>query len=124
MKIERAIEILNPEHREAYDDLEEVNEACRMGMLALRIIQAIEENETGRFLPAELRGAAETMRRGINSPAQRATINRAAHVLEAIVNIYRGAAPGREAPRCTADTCIITYPDDDMTRRSGLLEEE
>lgn len=44
MTIERAIEILNPEHRENYvcmdrekfiKWLEEVNEACRMGMEAL-----------------------------------------------------------------------------------------
>ena len=35
MTIERAIEILNPEHREHYDSLEPVNEACRMGMEAL-----------------------------------------------------------------------------------------
>ncbi len=36
MKIDRAIEILDPEHREHYDGLEEVNEACRMGMEILR----------------------------------------------------------------------------------------
>ena len=36
MKIERAIEILNPEHRENYDGMDEVNEACRMGMEALK----------------------------------------------------------------------------------------
>jgi len=35
MKIERAIEILNPEHREHYESIEPVNEACRMGMIAL-----------------------------------------------------------------------------------------
>lgn len=35
MTIARAIEILNPEHREAYNGLDEVNEACRMGMEAL-----------------------------------------------------------------------------------------
>lgn len=35
MTIDRAIEILNPEHREHYDGMEEVNEACRMGMEAL-----------------------------------------------------------------------------------------
>lgn len=36
MTIDRAIEILNPEHREHYDGLDEVNEACRMGMEALK----------------------------------------------------------------------------------------
>ena len=35
MTIERAIEILNPEHREHYDSIEIVEEACRMGMNAL-----------------------------------------------------------------------------------------
>lgn len=35
MTIERAIEILDPEHREHYDSIETVNEACRMGMAAL-----------------------------------------------------------------------------------------
>lgn len=36
MTIDRAIEILNPEHREHYDGMDEVNEACRMGMEAQR----------------------------------------------------------------------------------------
>lgn len=36
MKIERAIEILDPEHREWYESIEPVNEACRMGMDALK----------------------------------------------------------------------------------------
>ena len=35
MKIERAIEILDPEHREQYESIEPVNEACRIGMEAL-----------------------------------------------------------------------------------------
>lgn len=35
MTIDRAIEILDPGHRENYDGLDEVNEACRMGMEAL-----------------------------------------------------------------------------------------
>lgn len=35
VKIERAIEILNPEHREHYESLVPVNTACRMGMEAL-----------------------------------------------------------------------------------------
>lgn len=29
MAIDRAIEILDPEHREHYDGMDEVNEACR-----------------------------------------------------------------------------------------------
>ena len=34
--IERAIEILDPTHREHYDSIEPVDEACRMGMEALK----------------------------------------------------------------------------------------
>lgn len=36
MTIERAIEILNPEHREHCDTLGTVNDACRIGMIALK----------------------------------------------------------------------------------------
>ena len=35
MTIDRAIEILDPEHREHYESIEPVMEACRMGMEAL-----------------------------------------------------------------------------------------
>ena len=45
MTIDRAIEILNPEHRENYKDLEEVNEACRMGMAALERTRRIPCSE-------------------------------------------------------------------------------
>lgn len=36
MTNERAIEILNPEHREHYDNIETVNEACRIGIRAIK----------------------------------------------------------------------------------------
>lgn len=36
ISIERAIEILDPEHREHYESIDPVNEACRMGMEALK----------------------------------------------------------------------------------------
>lgn len=45
MKIDRAIEILNPEHRENYDGMDEVNEACRMGMEALERMRWIPCSE-------------------------------------------------------------------------------
>lgn len=35
ISIERAMEILDPTHRERYDSIDPVNEACRMGMDAL-----------------------------------------------------------------------------------------
>ena len=46
MKVERAIEILNPEHREHYESIDPVNEACRMGMEAL---------ERARWIPCSER---------------------------------------------------------------------
>lgn len=51
MIIDRAIEILNPEHREHYKNLDEVNEACRMGMKALERQRWIPCSER---LPEEL----------------------------------------------------------------------
>lgn len=39
MTIDRAIEILNPEHREQFESVDPVNEACRMGMEALKRTQ-------------------------------------------------------------------------------------
>lgn len=36
MTYERAAEILDPDHREAYDSIEPVITACKMGMEALR----------------------------------------------------------------------------------------
>ena len=56
MTPERAIEILNPEHREHYDSIETVNEACRMGMVAIgyRIKKKPIEKPTKSFF-ADLR---------------------------------------------------------------------
>ena len=42
MTIERAIEILDPEHREHYESIEVVNEACKMGMDALKKVGEYE----------------------------------------------------------------------------------
>lgn len=42
MTNERAIEILDPEHREHYESIEPVNEACRIGMNAIKRVQALE----------------------------------------------------------------------------------
>lgn len=53
MTIDRAIEILNPEHLENYDGLDEVNEACRMGMEAL---------ERARWIPCSERMPEENNR--------------------------------------------------------------
>ena len=51
MTIERAMEILNPEHREHYESIEIVEEACRMGMNALKTsapMKVVVDEQTGR----------------------------------------------------------------------------
>lgn len=47
MTIDRAIEILNPEHRERYDSLETVKTACRMGMEALKAQKPVKPRIVG-----------------------------------------------------------------------------
>ena len=42
MTNERAIEILDPEHREHYESIEPVNEACRIGMNAIKRVHELE----------------------------------------------------------------------------------
>ena len=39
MTYDRAIEILDPAHREHYESIDPVNEACRMGMEALQFVR-------------------------------------------------------------------------------------
>lgn len=43
MTNERAIEILDPEHREHYESIEPVNEACRIGMNAIKRVHELEK---------------------------------------------------------------------------------
>lgn len=51
MTPERAAEILDPDHREHYDSIEPVNEACRMGMGALKypLLEFIRQEVPYRF---------------------------------------------------------------------------
>lgn len=51
MTPDRAAEILDPEHREHYDSIETVNEACRMGMEALKnpLLEFIRQEVPFRF---------------------------------------------------------------------------
>lgn len=57
MEVKRAIEILDPEHREHYESIDPVNEDCRMGMEALKrtrwtpVSEKMPE-ERGRYLVA------------------------------------------------------------------------
>lgn len=60
MTYERAAEILDPEHRETYESLEIVNEACRMGRAALfrRMPEPPHPDGDESILPARPAGAA------------------------------------------------------------------
>lgn len=42
MTNERAIEILDPEHREHYESIESVEEACRIGIKAIKRVKELE----------------------------------------------------------------------------------
>lgn len=51
MMIEWAIEVLDPEHRKHYDIIEPVNEACRMGMNALKELSELKQKlESGALV--------------------------------------------------------------------------
>ena len=43
LTVERAIEILDPTHREHYDSIDVVNEACKMGMEALALKKTMSQ---------------------------------------------------------------------------------
>lgn len=57
MTDERAIEILDPEHREHYESIEPVEEACRIGIAAIKRAKELEA-ENAEFR-ARLEKAAE-----------------------------------------------------------------
>ena len=119
MKIERAIEILKWPDTGAgpCPSMLESAEAGRMGAEALEIVQKTAAGREFISLPDALRLAAESMRRGVYGPGQRALINEAAGVLDAVAKLA-------EAPACEADSCPVIYPDEDLNRRSGLLEDD
>ena len=83
MTIERAIEILDPEHREHYDSIEPVNEACIMGMNALKELAELKEKlESGRLveLPCKVGdtvygvGFTDCMRRHVSTDKEQRRI--------------------------------------------------
>lgn len=59
MTVERAIEILNPDHREHYESIEPVNEACRMGVKALekQMPKKLIDNGIGGYICPHCEGA-------------------------------------------------------------------
>ena len=85
MKTERAIEILNPEHREHYESIDPVNEACRMAMQALekQIPQkVIEQTEDDReFIDCVCPNCKTTLQQK-NKQAKRITIYKYKHCIE------------------------------------------
>lgn len=64
MKIERAIEILDPAHRERHESIDPVSEACRMGMDGLErlIPRAADDEKANR--PQKIVKSAYTVRCG------------------------------------------------------------
>lgn len=53
MTDERAMEILDPDHREHYESIEPINEACRIGIAAIKRTKELEAEN------AELRARLE-----------------------------------------------------------------
>ena len=53
MTNERAIEILDPTYREKYDSIDVVNEACEIGMLAIKTLGSFWHNSSEE-LPNEI----------------------------------------------------------------------
>lgn len=64
MNVERAREILDPEHRENYDGMEAVNEACRMGRDALGKLVPLRPYPDGAAQPGSMVCLVNRMRYG------------------------------------------------------------
>ena len=54
ISLDRAIEILNPEHREDHPNMDAINEACRMGMEAMQELRDRENAENIQAAQAEM----------------------------------------------------------------------
>ena len=70
MKIERAREILDPEHREHYDGIETVNEACRMGRDALGKLVPLRPypDDDGNIIACQRCGSGEYLHNEDGAP--------------------------------------------------------
>ena len=71
MTIDRAIEILDPEHRENYDGMDEVNEACRMGMEALERMRWVPCSERMPERPGDYQVCTKNEYYGTKNVAKR-----------------------------------------------------
>lgn len=118
MNIERAIEILKWPDTGAgpCPSMLESAEAGCMGAEALEIVRRITAGGV-LTLPTALREAAQEVRIGCYSPGHRAIMREAADILDAFMELG-------PAPACEADIRPVFYPDEELNRRSGLLEDD
>ena len=98
----------------------DVTPADREGKEALRIVRKIGGDGKVPTLPVRLRMIVQEQRMGVYTPGQRATIWEAAELMEEAAALCESTP----AARCGPDEREVIYPDDDMTRRSGLLEDD
>lgn len=119
MNIERAIEILKWPDTGAgtCPSMLESAEAGRMAAEALEIIRLYRRSFANVVLPNALRGAVMEQRLGVYTPGQRAIMSQAADALDAFAKVG-------EKPACEGEGCTVIWPDEDLNRRSGLLEDD
>lgn len=60
MTDERAIEILDPEHREHYESIEPVEEACRIGIKAIKRVKELEAENADLRARLEIKDKIES----------------------------------------------------------------
>lgn len=75
MTDERAIEILDPEHREHYESIEPVEEACRIGMNAIKRVKELEaENAELRATLSKMETVEKELRARLDKAVELPTI--------------------------------------------------
>lgn len=87
---------------------------------ALRIVRKIGGDGKAPTLPCRLRQIVQEQRMGVYTPGQRATIWEAAELIDEAAALCEDAP----AASCGPDACDVIYPDAEMNRRSGLLEDD
>lgn len=95
MTIERAIEILDPEHREHYDSIETVNEACLLGIDALKKVEQAQADIE------KLRELASNLKKKLAKAAKELQIlNQALLLACSIAFDYDQTCPGLDEDLC------------------------
>lgn len=87
---------------------------------ALRIVRKIGGDGKEPTLQERLRLIVQEQRMGVYTPGRRATIWEVADLMKEAEALREDT----QAASCGPDACEVIYPDDDMTRRSGLLEDD